>query len=75
MVQGKWVYLQHTIGAFPRLISVPTHFFKVILATKYTPNQGTDLQLKQEVVAAFLVPNSEIDSKVCMFALLSILIM
>ncbi len=26
---GQWVYLIKTIGKFPNLVSVPSHFFKV----------------------------------------------
>jgi DNA/RNA endonuclease G (NUC1) len=28
-MNGKWVYFNQTIGTFPRLVNVPTHFFKV----------------------------------------------
>mmetsp|Transcript_12234 Transcript_12234/g.12318 ORF Transcript_12234/g.12318 Transcript_12234/m.12318 type:complete len:375 (+) Transcript_12234:296-1420(+) len=60
-IQGQWVYIYPTVGSFPRLVSVPTHFFKVILV------RGRKRHLKRDpdvfAVAAFLVPNQNIDTK------------
>lgn len=37
---GRWVYAQTTIGTFPRLITVPTHFFKIVLVKlRATPSE------------------------------------
>ena len=46
-----------TIGTFPNLIHVPTHFFKVILTRKCTDN-GRVLVC----CAAFLIPNSDTET-------------
>ncbi|KAJ1431984.1 hypothetical protein B484DRAFT_36905 [Ochromonadaceae sp. CCMP2298] len=34
LVAGRWVQLNHTIGTVPRLVHVPTHFFKVIVCKR-----------------------------------------
>jgi len=44
-----------TIGCFPNLVHVPTHFFKIILTRKCQPS-GDSTTLG---CAAFLVPNSD----------------
>jgi hypothetical protein len=31
---GEWIFLNKTIGKFPKLIHVPTHFFKIVFAKK-----------------------------------------
>jgi endonuclease G len=46
----KWVMQHDLIGTPPRLVSVPTHFFKVVLARR--PGAAA--------VAAFVVPNASI---------------
>ena len=33
-VNGQWLFVHPTIGHFPRLIQVPSHFFKVIVTAK-----------------------------------------
>lgn len=43
-------------GEIPRLVGVPTHFFKVILAEP----KGADLE---PVVGAFVMPNAAIDPR------------
>eukprot|EP00981_Chlorochromonas_danica_P001113 scaffold247_cov172-Ochromonas_danica.AAC.28 len=48
-VNNQWVYMQRTVGVFPRLVAVPSHFFKVVV--------GRKANSKERVVAAFLVPN------------------
>lgn len=48
-------------GEFPNLVSVPTHFFKVIYAVR---NQGRGQPSRLEVVGAFMVPNKPIDKDV-----------
>ena len=45
-----------TPGDMPRLVSVPTHFFKVIFAEP----KGEDMQ---PVVGAFVMPNAAIDPR------------
>lgn len=53
--EDKWVYSIPTIGSFPKLCQVPSHFYKVIV----TRNHGEDSQSSSLLqVAAFLVPNS-----------------
>ena len=54
---GQWVRMYSTIGAFPKLITVPTHFYKIILAKRYLPTVNKSLEYQQVVVAAFLIPN------------------
>lgn len=49
---GRWRLSHELIGTAPRLVSVPTHFFKVVLTT--SKRQGTAL-------AAFVVPNAAVD--------------
>jgi DNA/RNA endonuclease G (NUC1) len=49
----QWVFVHPTIGQFPNLIQVPTHFFKVVVAT--ARDKGGETRV---AVAAFLVPNS-----------------
>jgi endonuclease G len=34
LVSGSWVLSHRTIGTFPRLIAVPSHFFKVIVVAE-----------------------------------------
>jgi DNA/RNA endonuclease G (NUC1) len=52
-LDNQWLYLNRTLGAFPNLITVPTHFYKVILGR--TSASGSTKQ--DVVVAAFLLPN------------------
>lgn len=54
-VNHQWIYLTRTIGDFPHLITVPTHFFKVII--------GRQKESQRMVIAAFLVPNNNTVSK------------
>lgn len=56
---NQWVYMQRTIGSFPKLVSVPTHFFKVIKATRR--NKPHSDNQEQTFLGAFLIPNNEID--------------
>ncbi len=50
-INNEWVFVHRTVGTFPRLISVPTHFYKVIVGKNAaTSNEST-------FIAAFLVPN------------------
>lgn len=62
-VRGEWVHIHRTVGNFPKLVEVPTHFFKVILvhgrkAGGYDSRDGDLI-----AVAAFLMPNQPIDIK------------
>lgn len=60
---GKWMYINNTIGTFPKLITVPTHFFKVIICKKFVPLENNpDVEIMKKSLAVFLVPN--VDSKV-----------
>ena len=63
---GEWVYFHRSIGHFPKLISVPTHFFKIIVA-KVTTNESRKALDKNPVyaVGAFLVSNSYSDVVSC----------
>ena len=57
---GKWMYIHNTIGTFPKLITVPSHFFKVILCRKFIPlEHNPDVEVMSTSLAAFLVPNIE----------------
>jgi endonuclease G len=48
---GEWIMQHKTIGKFPSLVSVPTHYFKVVLAR---------LGNGAWAVQAFLLPNAEV---------------
>ena len=37
----QWAYLVRTIGAFPRLVQVPTHFFKLVVGITHDADCGT----------------------------------
>ena len=58
---NEWVYATKTVGSFPKLVHVPTHFFKVIVARRATnANSATSSSAagQQHVfVGAFMVPN------------------
>ena len=54
------MYVHKTIGTFPKLITVPSHYFKVVLARRFTPVASSkDVTIENLSVAAFLVPNEE----------------
>ena len=68
--EGEWIYASKTVGTFPKLIQVPSHFFKVIVARKRVPaaasaasnNEQQQHQQQQQqqppvFIAAFMVPN------------------
>lgn len=61
-VDGKWLYIHNTIGTYPKLITIPTHFFKVVLAKKYVE---VHKNIHQECLylAAFLIPNAKIETR------------
>ena len=47
LINANWVYMLKTIGTFPKLITVPTHFFKVIVGKRFvnmTNSPGMELQ-------------------------------
>lgn len=57
---GEWVYVQKTIGNFPKLVCIPTHFYKVVLAKRFIPVSGSaGVDVENMAIAAFLVPNDE----------------
>ena len=58
----KWELRHGYVGQSPRLVAVPTHFFKVILAERKNSSQLT--------VAAFVLPNQSIEpnAKISKFA-------
>lgn len=75
-VNGTWLHVHRTIGTFPNLVEVPTHFFKVILARgkkgsarkdvrAMSPDGSFNPSSKEEAVAigAFIVPNEPVDPK------------
>lgn len=37
-VNNEWVHINRTIGTFPKLVHVPTHFFKVVVCLKKGQN-------------------------------------
>lgn len=56
-INNQWIHMTRTVGTFPRLISVPSHFFKVII--------GRRRGQTSRAVGAFLVPNvNTVDIKV-----------
>lgn len=36
-VNGEWVFINRTIGTFPKLVHVPTHFYKLVVCYKRPP--------------------------------------
>lgn len=54
-IENQWVYLHRTVGSFPKLIPIPSHFYKVIIGRRKNTNN--------QVVGAFLVPNMDTVSK------------
>jgi len=56
-LDGQWLQLHRTLGRFPRLVTVPSHFFKVVVAVR----AGSE----ELAVAAFLVPNAAVAREVC----------
>ena len=58
------------VGNFPRLIPVPTHFFKVVLAYHRKDNATSNNNMfgritDKEMIAvgSFLIPNQKVDGK------------
>jgi hypothetical protein len=39
-VNNEWMFVNRTIGAFPRLVHVPTHFFKLVVCVKKASPAG-----------------------------------
>jgi hypothetical protein len=39
-VNNEWMFVNRTIGAFPRLVHVPTHFYKLVVCIKKSPPVG-----------------------------------
>lgn len=72
LISGKWIYVIDTIGEYPKLISIPSHFFKII---KFTRNISINKQtsLQQIVIGCFLIPNESIDDKVLFYCSLAII--
>lgn len=54
-IDNQWVFVHRTIGTFPKLIPVPSHFYKVIYGKRKNANS--------HVVGAFLVPNLDTVNK------------
>ena len=54
-----------TIGNFPKLITIPTHFFKIIKGKRYiSVPKGSSGELEQVILGCFLIPNETIDSNI-----------
>ena len=57
-VNNQWIFLHQTIGGFPRLVKIPSHFFKFIVAKKkIKDSKGKDCDLYS--FATLMVPNSD----------------
>jgi len=50
-------------GEFPKIIPVPSHFFKVILAVR-SKREDTDIHPVKLSIGCFLVPNEAVDDRV-----------
>jgi DNA/RNA endonuclease G (NUC1) len=61
-IKGKWIYYHKTCGYFPKLITVPTHFFKVVLAKKIV-KIDSDTSIEYISCSAFLLPNQDNETK------------
>ncbi len=60
-LHNEWVFMSRTIGYFPKLVHVPTHFFKVVIAKRRLQSGGDTYS----AVGAYLVPNvNTVDTKV-----------
>ena len=58
-INDRWVYVHQTIGSFPQLITVPSHFYKIIIG-----GISEKVGKRTIVVGAYLVPNNNsIDKK------------
>lgn len=76
-INNQWIQINRTVGTFPRLISVPTHFFKVVIGRKHAGTittggkNGTTTALPPyQAVGAYLVPNvNTVDIKTPLSAL------
>jgi endonuclease G len=60
---NQWVYMHKTIGTYPRLITVPTHFFKVFIGKRHVKTSKSGTEIEQYVAGAFMVPNGPIEGK------------
>jgi len=49
-LDNSWVYVHRTVGTFPRLVTVPSHYYKVIIGKRKS-------DLKTLAIGAFLIPN------------------
>lgn len=59
-LNSKWIYIHNSIGYFPKLIPIPSHYAKVIVA-KASINSTPVV-----FIGAFLVPNnSNVNPHVC----------
>eukprot|EP01031_Cornospumella_fuschlensis_P025389 gene25389-30657_t len=58
---NTWVYLHKTVGYFPNLIKVPSHFYKVVVGKRNSTTSGGGTS--SNVVGVFLVPNNNNVSK------------
>jgi len=57
--EGEFVYINKTIGVYPKLIHVPTHFFKVIITIQRSrPGKGSAEWALDVSAGAFLFPNT-----------------
>ncbi|KAF6253321.1 hypothetical protein COO60DRAFT_429579 [Scenedesmus sp. NREL 46B-D3] len=56
---GKWEMRYPMIGKPPQLVSVPTHYYKVVLAENSSGKHGNH----RAAVGAFVMPNAPIDSQ------------
>ena len=66
-INDQWIQINRTVGTFPKLISVPSHFFKVVIGKKYSPAKDTTAApvIQYQAVGAYLVPNvNTVDIKV-----------
>lgn len=41
-VNGEWVFINRTIGTFPKLVHVPTHFYKLVVCYKRPPGGASN---------------------------------
>ncbi|CAM9100597.1 unnamed protein product [Discosporangium mesarthrocarpum] len=67
---GKWVIKHDIIGSPLKMVAVPTHFFKVVIAEPYPPESpltgpgsSSSPAAVPSLVAAFIMPNEAISSK------------
>ena len=68
-----YIFHIETIGQFPNLIHVPTHYFKIILTRRILPHSKDNAVRVVVSCGAFLIPNTDRDESRHSFDLYSVI--